>query len=174
MIIMTDIQKANIENIEDIQQIAKRSWPIAFADILPPQQIEYMMEMMYSTAALKRQIEELNHKFYIATVDNKKVGYISVEHNCDGGSRTKIHKLYLLPEYQKMGVGYAMYLCAARETKKQGNKTLCLNVNKYNHRAIDFYKRAGFELMKEEVIDIGNGYVMDDYVFEIDIEKSKL
>jgi hypothetical protein len=40
-----------------------------------------------------------------------------------------------------------------------------LNVNKYNS-AQDFYKKLGFCIDYEEVIDIGNGYVMDDYVME--------
>jgi ribosomal protein S18 acetylase RimI-like enzyme len=42
---------------------------------------------------------------------------------------------------------------------------LFLNVNKYNS-AIQFYHKIGFEIAKEEVIDIGNGFVMDDYVME--------
>ncbi len=46
-----------------------------------------------------------------------------------------------------------------------GDKALFLNVNKYNS-AIHFYQKTGFVIAKEEVIDIGNGFVMDDYVME--------
>jgi hypothetical protein len=41
-----------------------------------------------------------------------------------------------------------------------------LNVNKYN-KAKFFYEKLGFTITKEEVIDIGNDYVMDDYVMGI-------
>jgi ribosomal protein S18 acetylase RimI-like enzyme len=40
-----------------------------------------------------------------------------------------------------------------------------LNVNKRNI-AIRFYESIGFAITNEEVIDIGNGFVMDDFVME--------
>jgi hypothetical protein len=41
-----------------------------------------------------------------------------------------------------------------------------LNGNKYN-KAKFFYEKLGFIITKEEVIDIGNNYIMDDYVMGI-------
>ena len=55
---------------------------------------------------------------------------------------------------------------AMEEATKQNNHALYLNVNKHNENAIGFYRINGFSIVKEEVIDIGNGFVMDDYVFE--------
>jgi ribosomal protein S18 acetylase RimI-like enzyme len=49
--------------------------------------------------------------------------------------------------------------------KSNNQKGVFLNVNKYN-KAKFFYEKLGFVISKEEVIDIGNGYVMDDYVME--------
>lgn len=165
------ISKVNSDNISKIQQVAKEAWPVAFADILTPQQISYMMGMMYSDEALINQIEELKHHFFIAKIDSIPIGYISIEHNCEESNKTKIHKLYLLPEYQKMGVGHRLYECAMSEAKLNGDLAILLNVNKYNKKAISFYNRVGFTVVKEEIIDIGNGFVMDDYVFEIDINQ---
>ena len=54
-----------------------------------------------------------------------------------------------------------MYVCNA--IKIIGGTELELNVNKYNS-AIAFYKKKNFRIIKEELIDIGEGYVMDDYV----------
>ena len=53
----------------------------------------------------------------------------------------------------------------AVEAQRQKNVALFLNVNKYNN-ALHFYLKQGFFKIREEVIDIGNGYVMDDYVME--------
>jgi ribosomal protein S18 acetylase RimI-like enzyme len=50
-------------------------------------------------------------------------------------------------------------------------EALLLNVNK-NNNAQYFYNKLGFIISKEEVIDIGNGYVMDDYVMEFLIKKN--
>lgn len=164
-----EILEINSTNIDIVQHVAKDAWPAAFTEILTTQQIEYMMQMMYSTESLIRQIDVLNHHYFIAKIDDKPVGYISIEHHCEEGNKTKIHKIYLLPEYQKMGVGHALYKFAMNEAKQNGDVMVYLNVNKHNQKAISFYKRVGFKLTKEEVIDIGNGFVMDDYVFEIDI-----
>ncbi|WP_257790841.1 hypothetical protein [Flavobacterium columnare] len=38
-------------------------------------------------------------------------------------------------------------------------------MNKYN-KAFYFYKKIGFEIIEEEVIQLGKGYVMDDFVLE--------
>lgn len=55
-----------------------------------------------------------------------------------------------------------------KEIAKENDQTsLLLNVNKYNTGAIDFYEYLGFVNIKSEIIDIGNGYVMDDFVFEL-------
>ena len=42
---------------------------------------------------------------------------------------------------------------------------LTLNVNRFN-KAIDFYLKNGFKIIKEENIEIGNGFLMEDYVME--------
>ena len=59
-----------------------------------------------------------------------------------------------------------MFDKAIEQAKGVNSSDLFLNVNKYNEKAIAFYNKNGFEIVKEEVIDIGNGFVMDDYEFE--------
>jgi RimJ/RimL family protein N-acetyltransferase len=46
----------------------------------------------------------------------------------------------------------------------QRRTTLILNVNKQNLRAIRAYERNGFFVREAVVVDIGGGFVMDDYV----------
>ena len=38
-----------------------------------------------------------------------------------------------------------------------------------NNHAIEVYKHKGFVVIRKQVADIGNGFVMDDYVFEKDL-----
>jgi ribosomal protein S18 acetylase RimI-like enzyme len=47
-------------------------------------------------------------------------------------------------------------------------KTMILNVNRFNP-AVSFYEKYGFRTVKEEVIDIGNGFVMDDFVMVLEV-----
>ncbi len=63
MIIITPATEAQLPFI---QIIAHQTWPDTFAAILSPDQISYMLEMMYSTDALKTQLNEKNHFFLLA------------------------------------------------------------------------------------------------------------
>lgn len=163
---MIQIVPATTEHINAIQGVSAIAWPDAFKEILSASQIAYMMEWMYSDASLREQMEEKNHLYFLVTADDQNMGYMSIEHNCENKKKTKIHKLYILPGQQKKGIGRKLIDFAMERAREVGDGAIYLNVNKYNENAINFYHRTGFFLAKEEVNDIGNGYVMDDFVFE--------
>ena len=165
-IIMIQIVPATTSHIKALQEVSALAWPEAFKDILSASQIAYMMEWMYSEASLREQMEEKNNHYFLVKAVEQNVGYMSIEHNCEKKEKTKIHKLYILPDQQKKGIGRMLIDFALERAREAGDGAIYLNVNKYNENAISFYHRIGFFLAKEEVNDIGNGYVMDDYVFE--------
>ena len=154
-------------HIPAIQQIAEKSWNVAYRDILSPQQIEYMLDMMYSKTALEEQMLNLNHHFFLIGDGsaNDFYGFISYEFNYNNEPKTKIHKLYMLPGKQGAGSGKLLIDAVASEAKAQNNNVIGLNMNRKNN-AHGFYARVGFEIVKTEDIDIGNGYLMEDYVLE--------
>lgn len=163
---MIEVVKVSKQHIPTIRALAQEYWPVAFVSILSASQIAYMMEMMYSPSSLKEQMSS-GHEYIVAQRDKENVGYLSYELNCGESGKTKIHKLYILPQHQRGGVGKAMVDYVAQQALQANNSALYLNVNKHNDKAIGFYKKHHFVLAKEEVIDIGKGFVMDDYVFEL-------
>jgi len=164
------IFEASTGNIINIQSIAKETWPKTFESILSPEQIRYMMNWMYSTASLTEQFS-ISNRYFLAESEGKFLGFMSIENNCQQSGRTKIHKAYIVPSAQRKGIGHAFFDVAASEAIKSGDKAIYLNVNKSNQQAIAFYEKYGLKNIKSEVIDIGNGFVMDDYVFEKSIIK---
>ena len=76
---MITIINAQLTDIPVIQEIAKRTWPITFQNILSESQIDYMLEMMYSPQALTEQMQEKNHVFLLAKEMENSVGYISYQ-----------------------------------------------------------------------------------------------
>jgi N-acetylglutamate synthase-like GNAT family acetyltransferase len=147
-----------------IQNLAKAIWPDTYGAILSQNQLDYMMEMMYSNDSLRSQILN-NNVFLLAEIENKIVGFASYELNYQNSNATKIHKLYVLPEIQGNGVGKAFMQYIQNTALKQANSALILNVNKYNN-AKDFYLQNGFEIAESVVVQIGKGYVMDDYIMK--------
>ena len=156
------------EELTKVQSIAHRTWPSTFANILSPEQIDYMLNWMYDLKMLESQLEK-GHTFLLAEEDEKELGFAGFELNYAEGPKAKLHKIYLLPEAQGKGAGKALILEVADRARKADQKSLLLNVNKYNQRAIDFYLRMDFQEIYKEVIDIGNGYVMDDVVMELNL-----
>lgn len=159
--------KANSEHIPIIIDLTKRIWPVAYGEILSKAQLDYMIDKFYNETALYELMQK-GHIFYLAQDDMEKyVGFLSYEINCEP-NKTKIHKIYVLPETQGTGLGRQFFELVKEQAIENNQNAIFLNVNKYNN-AIHFYNKLGFTKVKDEVIDIGNGYVMDDYVMEVAI-----
>ena len=154
-----------IEQLPIVIDLTKKIWPVAYGEILSKAQLDYMIEKFYNETAL-RELMQKGHIFYLAQDDKDKyVGFLSYEINCEP-NKTKIHKIYVLPETQGTGLGRQFFELVKEKAIENHQKAIFLNVNKYNN-AIHFYTKLGFTKVKDEVIDIGNGYVMDDYVMEV-------
>lgn len=155
------IKQAAPIDIPMIQQLAQIIWPPTFANILSQPQIQYMLQWMYSEPSLSKQLKE-GCIFFIAYQQNLPIGYASWQKL--NHAEAKLHKLYVLPEMQGKKVGFALLQKIIELTQENGLQRLILNVNRYNQKAIVFYLRTGFTIEKEEDINIGNGYFMNDYV----------
>ena len=149
-----------------IQKIAHQTWPSTFAGLLSEAQIAYMLNWMYDLKMLESQVEK-GHNFFVAEEQGDAIGFAGFELNHLEGPKAKLHKLYLLPSSQGKGVGKSLLLEVAKIAREVEQKSLVLNVNKYNKKAIDFYIAMGFVTIRQEVNDIGSGYVMDDDVMEL-------
>lgn len=161
---MITIQNNTDQYFTQIRAIAEEVWPVAYGSILSEMQLEYMMVMMYSVSALQEQFDK-GHHFILANEEGNPVGFAAFEFNYDGTSKTKIHKIYILSSQQGKGTGKILIDYIAEEARKNNQEALLLNVNKHNI-AQHFYKKLGFEIMQDVVIDIGGGYVMDDFIME--------
>lgn len=164
---MISIQSNTDENFNAVKAIAEEVWPIAYGSILSQEQLDYMMEMMYSVASLQKQAAA-NKQFILANENETPVGFASYEFNYDGASKTKIHKIYILSNQQGKGIGKKLIDYITQQALENNQKAVVLNVNR-NNSAQHFYQKLGFEIKSQEDIDIGNGYLMEDYVMEISI-----
>jgi ribosomal protein S18 acetylase RimI-like enzyme len=163
---MIEIIPATTDNIQDIQKISAIAWPHTFKDILSEKQIAYMMHWMYSDESLREQMEKQHHRYVLAKEGEEFAAYLSYEPNCENTGKTKIHKIYILPSHQLKVIGKRLFDFVLTQARETGEKAVYLNVNKNNRNAIAFYQRMGFYRAGEEVNNIGNGFVMDDYVYE--------
>ncbi|MGZ5281152.1 MAG: N-acetyltransferase family protein [Bacteroidia bacterium] len=160
-----NIKKAGTDHLHDIQHIAEKTWPVAYAEILSPEQMRFMLDKMYAIEALEKQMTA-GHFFLLAASGNENIGFASYELNYENTKSTKLHKLYVLPQMQGKNAGKALLNEVINSAKAADQKSLLLNVNR-NNKAVDFYKKLDFSIIKEKDIDIGNGYFMNDFVMEL-------
>jgi diamine N-acetyltransferase len=159
---MIQILKADTKDISIIQHIANETWKVTYDDIMSAEQMTYMLDMMYADESLYRQIEEENHQFYFAVRGSEHLGFVAFQHNFEEGY-TKLHKLYILPSAQGLGLGKLLTHHAISLAKSSRDKKMKLHVNRDN-KAIQFYQRMGFKITDSMDVPIGGGYYMYDYV----------
>lgn len=159
---MYNIRYATTEDISLIRELTFKVWPQTYAAIISKEQIDYMLEMMYSEASLQKQMDE-GCRFIIASEKEDPVGFASYQEIEDGVF--KLHKIYVLLSQQGKGTGKFIIDHIVYKIKSQNAKALQLQVNRYN-KAKGFYEKLGFTVLKEINLDIGGGYFMNDYVME--------
>jgi diamine N-acetyltransferase len=160
------VRTATVQDIPAIQELSACIWPIAYGAILSQAQIDFMLKKMYSTEALTQQIETLEHTFLLLEADQLPRGFASFSlHEI---KTYRLHKLYVLSDYQGKGAGKKLLDTVIHQAKEKGANALELNVNRENN-AIAFYKKIGFSIVREEDIAIGSGYFMNDYVMQLSL-----
>ncbi len=161
-----DIRMISKEDLWQIRELAIRIFPVTYQDIVEAPQIDYMMEMFYTQDNLIRQFES-GQQFLIIYHEGNAAGYASYTPLNSSGDY-KLNKIYLDTQLQGKGLGRILLNDVISRLKAAGAKSLRLNVNRFN-KAVGFYRNMGFFVMKEELLDIGNGYFMDDFVMELSL-----
>lgn len=166
---MVTTRKATIDDIGLINEMAWKVFPLTYADILTPQQIDYMMDWMYSLPNLRKQMEEEGHVYYIAESDGTPAGYVSVQP--EGADLYHLQKIYVLPEFRTLRVGRRLFeqaVEAVRAMHPDGPCTLELNVNRSNP-AVGFYEHMGMHKDRQGDFPIGGGFYMNDYIMTMTV-----
>ena len=159
------VVKAGQGDIPLVRAIADSVWPRVYRGLLSPEQISYMMDMMYSSEVISKELS-CGVEWYLLNCGNETAGYLSIYFFDDV---CKLDKIYIKEEFRRSGIGRTGIEFVKDAARKRGVKQLILNVNKYNKSAHAAYFRYGFTHLRDEVNDIGNGFVMDDFVLALDI-----
>jgi len=159
-----EVRMAQKEDLKQVRALALLIFPVTYQGIVEPVQIDYMMDLFYTPENLVLQFES-GQNFLIIFIDGRPSGYASYTRlNPEGDF--KLNKIYLDNHLQGKGLGRILLNDVISRVKAAGGHNLQLNVNRFN-KAVGFYKSMGFSVKKEELLDIGNGYFMDDYVLEL-------
>jgi diamine N-acetyltransferase len=157
------IAAATVNDLATVARLAGVVWRRHYPGIITNEQIDYMLARGYAEPALRPFLESPGAGLAIAHADGHPVGF-AAWCRAEKAATTKLDKLYVLHETQGRGAGRRLIEHVEAAARADGASTLVLNVNKHNTSSIGFYRRCGFEVRESVVVDIGRGFVMDDFV----------
>ena len=156
------ITRLSESDIDMLIPLAYRIWHAHYPGIITVEQIDYMLKRGYTRQVI---LEEMNSQAVIwlsIKSGGAMIGFASL--GPYAVNTMKLHKLYLLSDFHGAGIGAHALAEVEQIARDNAAARLVLNVNRYNTRAIRAYERAGWHVVEEVVVDIGNGFVMDDFV----------
>lgn len=157
-----EIRKATSSDLFVIEKLAKMIWREHYTPIIGPNQVEYMLANFQSVAVMQEQIDN-GYNYYLMIYCGEPVGYLATRKDADA---LFLSKIYVLKDYRGKGIAGTTMDFVVSESKKAGLGLIRLTVNKNNTGSIHAYEKMGFQNMGSVVTEIGEGYVMDDFVME--------
>lgn len=164
---MALIQEAGVGDLNTIRQIAYSTWPVAYGQILSTAQLNYMLETLFCDEKLLKDMSEGGQKFIILKDGQLALGFAAYGPHLKEKDAIKLHKIYMLPGSQGLGLGKVLLEAVIQDAAKSGFERLVLNVNRHNKAKL-FYEKMGFRVLREEDIPIGP-YWMNDYVMTLSL-----
>ena len=147
--------------LEDLVVLIREIWREYYTSLIGAAQVEYMLENFQSVDAILRQITEEAYRYYGVFCDGELAGYYAAKPF--GDDCMFLSKFYVAAKYRGRGLGKEMLQHLSDAARAVGADSIRLTVNKQN-RTVELYRNLGFVITEEIVADIGNGFVMDDYV----------
>ena len=154
--------------IEAIVTLGQKIWNQHYVPIIGQEQVDYMLEKFQSVSALTDQIENQKYHYFMVFYKHELSGYIGLQ---DRENTLFLSKIYLTDDVRGKGLGKKAVDFCLDFARQNSFSEIELTVNKNNVIAITAYEKMGFKRIDSIVTDIGQGYVMDDYVFELKVNR---
>lgn len=154
------------DEVETLCGLAHEIWHAHYPAIISQAQIDYMLAQRYSPSSIRAS---LNSSCWLAAWHGQVMAGFAQVFADEAPSTWKLDKLYVHPDHQRKGIGQTLLDQMNQQVCDAGATRLILRVNRHNKIALAAYAKYGFSIYGENVLDIGNGFVMDDYLLEMKV-----
>ena len=148
-----EIRDCTENDFDAIRNILQKSWAKAY-DFIPERDRTKYLETVYSDSELKKMLGSPFDSLFLAVVKGYAVGYLRLK-EVPREKRIYLSSIYILPDNQGKGYGGKLMDFAFGESKKRGYREIWIGVMERNRGALNWYKRLGFEFVKEEPFEMG-------------------
>ena len=153
--------------IEETSAFAQDVFVDYYDSLIGSDQAHYMADLFLSVKAISDLIDE-GAVFRLVTEDERIIGFCEYKKESE---KVFLSKLYAAKGCRGKGIGRLMFDDVLSYAKENGMDKIYLTVNKGNTPSYDIYLHLGFKVIDSVVNDIGQGYVMDDFIMEYTISE---
>jgi ribosomal protein S18 acetylase RimI-like enzyme len=150
-------------DIDELIALARAIWHAHYPGMITVEQIEYMLEQRYRPDLIRSQLTTPGVWWDKLTAGGRMVAFSCCELTGHPGE-LKLDKLYVDHRLHGKGYGSRLLRNVDERARAAGCTRVYLQVNKNNRGAVAAYERNGFSVEQAATFDIGNGFIMDDYI----------
>ncbi|MCX2719525.1 GNAT family N-acetyltransferase [Lentiprolixibacter aurantiacus] len=143
-----------------IAHLARTIWEDHYTPIIGSEQVSYMLNKFQSVEAIAEQVSR-GVQYHLIFYNSKPAGYLAFEKKLE---ELFLSKIYVSKEMRGKGIGKEAMAFIEREGRHMDCTQISLTVNKHNTGSIKAYEKLGFHNLGGIVQDIGQGYIMDDFL----------
>lgn len=156
------IQAKNKSDFAQISKLAFEIWKEHYTPIIGVTNVNYMLNKFQTATAIESQVSE-GTEYYKLIFNGELSGYVSFYKK---DSYLFLSKIYVQNALRGKGLGKKAMAFVEEKAKELNCIGISLTVNRENLNSINAYKKMGFINTGTNIADIGEGFVMDDYLME--------
>ena len=156
------IRRAEMTDLSNVEIVARATWPVAYAGIIPDDIQRRLLDSWYSPESLRRALATPGSSFFVAESNGDVVGFAQFVRRPPAAA--ELTRIYVLPDRQRGGLGMRLLDAGLTEFASEGLKQLTVEVERDNRSGRRFYERAGFAKPRELARDVqGYGLRLIEY-----------
>lgn len=163
---MIVIRIAEAKDAEMIADLSRQTFHDSFAEFNTAENMQKFFDQQFTRTELIREVTAPGNVFLLAYHDDTIAGYVRMrEHNnppeLKNDNAMELARIYAIQTSIGKGVGSQLMQTCLDVAKQRGRDTIWLGVWEHNQRAIDFYKKWGFEKFSEHDFILGDDVQTD-------------
>ena len=164
--ITVSIRDAIVDDVPDIQEVARRSWEATYGEFLPEQTIEAVLDDWYTRPQLEIPVAAEATVYLVAATNDDVIGFASAaptNHN-----EAQLYAIYVDPDRWNSGTGTKLLDAAIERLQDSGVERLRVEVLADNDVGVSFYESREFERITERDVTMGE-QTLSEYVYYRDL-----
>jgi diamine N-acetyltransferase len=171
---LISVEQATPDDAETISRLATLTFNETYAWYNTPENMNDYTHTHFSVAQTRAELRQADTHFFLARVNHVAAGYAKIrnaEHPPElaGKRYCEVERIYVLKQFQKAKVGYALITECIDLARRLDLDTLWLGVWEKNESALRFYEKVGFRKFGRHIFRLGTDE-QEDYLVKFDLK----